>query len=261
MCQALGLASDMNTCSAFIWDDQTDSEIAVDQVRFGIGTRQHGLLSAEWLCGTLHKGKDFFLTSRGLSQGIKATFHRRDIVMGLTSEYGAAQRRLGFLKPGESRQRTVVPIQPEQDWIAAHIDFLYGTLRPLERAMPLRADKAISLVSPSAPNHLTRIFIVHSYGQPGQLILDGDVTPEPIAGLNAGDRYLRFFVADIPVDWKKHFDFLEAQIRHPPPHNDMRETAERGDLSAVIWGSNGKRLVLREVHSIIVDEQSTQNGV
>lgn len=238
--------------NAFIWDDVSREEIEVDQVRFAIGTRERGLMSTEWLATTAHgRSNDLFLTTKGLARDIKVSFHDRDVVVAFVAEKAKEHRERGLLAPGESRQRNVVLIPGRGAWEACLIDFVYGTLRPPERALPIRPGKPITLVEPPKPGHLTRIFIVHSYDHPGVLELPDKLRPEPIAGLQSGSRFLRIYAADIPVDLQEEYKKLTGFISQLPDFEEGKEIAARGDLAAVLWGNDASKLNFCEVHNIV----------
>ena len=235
--------------SSFIFDDVSNQEIQVDQVRFAIGGRDYGLVSSEWFATASRK--DIFMGTRGLARDIKVTFHERDAIVAFVGEKREEHRQRGFLRPGQSRQRTMVSIPSTGAWEAARIDFVYGTLRPRDRANPLRT-KPIALISPPAPGHVTRIFVVHSYGDPGTLLLPDGQRPLPIAGLSVGNRHLRFFAADLPIDVEKEAESLRRLVHQIPDFEGGRELAERGDLAMVFWGDDGKALTFGEIHTIEV---------
>lgn len=244
--------------SAFIFDDVTGREVAVDQVRFAIGSRSAGLLSSEWMATSSAASGDIFLASRGLHKDIKVTFHSQHAIVAIVADRAEAHREKGWLARGESRQRTVVKVQAEGAWEAAHINFVYGTLRPIDRALPLRRNKRITLIAPPIPGHLTRIFVIHSFDQPGKLSL-GDVQLEPIAGVQTGNRFLRFFAADMPIDVDAEHQKLRSHVRHLPDFEGAREIARAGNLAAVFWGNDGDRLNFIEVHNIVEQTQTASS--
>ena len=118
----------------FLVEDGEDRP--VDQVRFAIGTHELGMMSTEWLATRAHgRSRDFFVSTRGLARDVKITFHENDVVLGFLAERTPTLREMGMLQSGESRQRSSVPVRPET-WVAAHIDFIAGTLRTPDRALP-----------------------------------------------------------------------------------------------------------------------------
>lgn len=233
--------------------DADGNELAVDSVRFAVGS-ENGLRSKIWSAmNSSSKSSDMFLSSGGLSSDMKVTFHLLDAVVAYRSEKMNSLIERGVIEPGTNRQTASVPIRPEP-FLVASIGFYPGVLIRPELAQAIPPRKHLMLIPGPTDGHFLRVHVIHSYDRPEHLI-DPEGRPYPwFARLRSGNRHLTFSNVEFQVDDEQERANLLNYIKQIPARQDLVEIADNGDLAAVLWGTENGYINFLEIHNIVVEK-------
>lgn len=228
-------------------------EMPCDVVRIAVGSRETGLLSAIWKAASSRSKKhdDIFLTTSGLQNDIKVSFHNNDVIVAFLRERFEDLKAAGTISANyEHRQICSVPVLHDRAWVATEIRFFGGLLRSADRGMPVPADKQMTIIAPPAVGEKLDILGVLSQGGPPELEVDGSPV-RWFARVQSGERHLAFYSMLLKFDANTEGEALRTLVSQIEPLPEAAEVANRGDLSMVAWKVHEDRIRFSEIHNIV----------